>query len=265
MKRNKLRELLSQDKPSIGARLLSPWPGVVEVMGKTGVFDYVEFCAEYSPWDLHDLDNFARAVELSEMSSMIKIDQNPVSFLTQRSLGSGIQNILFTDIRNVEDAKECIRCAKPETPKYKGTNGCHMRRNVGYVLDCGSTDYVDAMNDSVLAFMIEKKEAVDNLEEIFSVEGIDMVQWGPCDYSLSVGLAGQWSHPDVKKAELKVINTAIKMGIRPRYEINSIQITDEDIKQYIDLGIKDISLPSDVVVLFNWLRNYGESVRKLLD
>lgn len=78
------------------------------------------------------------------------------------------------------------------------------------------------MEEVIVALMIEKKEAVDNLDEILSVPGIDMIQFGPGDYSLSLGHPGERKHPKVKEAELKTIETAIKKSIRPRVEISSI-------------------------------------------
>jgi len=188
------------------------------------------------------------------MSSMMKVDQQPRSFIAQRALGSGIQNILFTDIR------ECVRIVRAETPEIKGINGCHGCRNVGYILEGGSPEYVKAMNDAVVVLMIEKKEAVDNLEEILSVSGIDMVQFGPCDYSLSIGLSGQYSHPKVKEAELKTIKTALNIGIHPRVEIDNL----ENIERYLDLGVRDFSLSTDMVILYQWLKKNGESLRKIL-
>ena len=187
MKKNKLREMLKEGRPTLGTRLLGVWPGMVEIVGHTGMFDYVEFLGEYSLWGLHDLENFGRAVELFNMSSMIKVDQNNRAFIAQRALGAGIQNILFTDIRTVEEAKECVRVVRAETPEKGGINGAANRRNVGYYLEDGSLEYVKAMDKAVVALMIEKKEAIDNLEEILSVKGIDMVQFGPGDYSLSLG------------------------------------------------------------------------------
>lgn len=260
MRKNKLREMLKGGKPTIGTRVLSVWPGIVEIVGHTGAIDYIEFLGEYAPWDLYDLENFARATELFDMSSMMKVDQQPKCFLAQRALGSGIQNILFTDIKTVEDVKECVRVVRAETPKTQGINGCHGRRNVGYILEGGSPEYVRAMNNAVVALMIEKKEAVDNLEEILSVEAIDMVQFGPCDYSLSIGLPGQFSHPKVKEAEVKTIKTALKMGIHPRVEINNL----ENIEKYIELGVCDFSLSTDMVILYQWLKKNGESLRKKL-
>ena len=87
MRRNKLRELLREGKPTVGTAIVCPWPGIVELIGRTGMFDYVEFEGEYMPWDLHDLENLSRAVELFDMSSMMKADQEPRTFIAQRSLG----------------------------------------------------------------------------------------------------------------------------------------------------------------------------------
>lgn len=264
MKRNKLREILKEGKPSMGTRLLSVWPGMVELVGNTGLFDYVEYLGEYTPWDLHDLENFARAVELFDMSSMIKVDQNCRAFIAQRALGSGIQNILFTDIRTVEDAQECVRIVRAETPQTKGLNGAANRRNVGYYVEAGSAEYVKAMDEAVIALMIEKKEAVDNLEEILSVEGIDMVQFGPGDYSLSAGCVGERSHPNVKAAELKTIKTALQKGIRPRVEIGSIDYKIENLQRYIDIGVRDFHLPSDGSIVYQWLKKHGGKIREII-
>jgi len=264
MKKNKLREQINKGKPTLGARLLSVWPGMVEIVGHTGMFDYVEFLGEYSPWDLHDLENYGRAVELFDMSSMIKVDQNNRAFIAQRALGSGIQNVLFTDIRTVEEARECVCIVRAETPSTRGINGAANRRNVGYYMEAGSPEYVKAMDEAVVALMIEKKEAVDNLEEILSVEGIDMVQFGPGDYSLSLGYPGQRNHPLVKEAELKTIKIAIKKGIRPRVEIGSIDYNMEELQKYIELGVKDFSLPSEGKIIYEWLKKHGENIKSSL-
>ncbi|NJN83563.1 MAG: 2,4-dihydroxyhept-2-ene-1,7-dioic acid aldolase, partial [Caldilineaceae bacterium] len=65
MRRNKLRQLLNEGKPSISTHIHSTWPSVVEAVGHTGKYDYVEFVAEYGPYTLHDLDNLGRAAECS--------------------------------------------------------------------------------------------------------------------------------------------------------------------------------------------------------
>lgn len=265
MRKNKLRELISERKPTIGVRIMTVWPGIVEILGLIGVVDYVEFLGEYVSYNLSDLENLARASELFDMSSMMKVDQANQDFVAKRALGAGIQNILFTDVRSVEQAKECTSIVKAETPKMGGTSGCHMRRNVGYVIDCASEELVKAMDEVVIALMIEKKTAVEHLEEILEVKGIDMIQFGPGDYSISMGLVGQASSTKVKETEKKVISTALKYGIRPRAEIESIYNIEETIKSYIDVGVKDFSLPDNATLQYEWYKKNGEKLKGILD
>ena len=264
MRKNKLRELLNEGKYSLGTHIHSTWPGTVEIIGLTKMFDYIEFTGLYAPYDLYSLDNLARVTELYDMSSMMKIHQEPKNYLSQKALGSGIQNILFSDIRTVEDAREAVRCVRAETPKTKGTNGCSMCRNVQYIVDCGSPEFVQGMEDSVVTLMIEKESAVKNIEDILSVEGIDMIQFGPCDYSMSIGLPGQFNHPKVKEAERKVHEVAMEKGIAPRVEPESDDIIAE-IEGYMKQGIRHFCLGVDVVILHEWLKEKGEKTRNLFN
>lgn len=260
-RKNVLRELLKEGKPTIGTHVNCIWPGMVEVVGYSGTMDYVEFAAEYAPYDLLSLENFARAVDLFDhMSALIKLDQEPRTYLAIRSVGSGIQNLLFADIRSVEDAKEAVAAARAETPQTKGIAGVGMRRDVGHGYLMGIPEYVQALEDGVVALMIEKRSAVENLEEILSVGGVDMVQFGPADYSMSIGVPGQRNHPDVKKAERYVIETCLKMDIRPRAEIRDF----EQAKPYMEMGVKDFCIGRDISVFHDYCKSQGESLAKLL-
>ncbi len=261
MKNNKLRELLDAGKPTIGTHMITTSPQIVEIIGYSGAFDYIELVGEYASWGLADLENFARAVELfPHMSSMMKIDQEPRIFITTRSLGCGIQNILFTDIHSAAEVKECIRAVRPETPEDGGVHGCSMRRSVGYLLECGNEAWAKAQRDVVIAVMIEKKGAMENLEEILSVKGVDMVQFGPCDYSISLGKPGQAGSPEVQKLERDMIELALKKGVAPRVEIDSF----EQAKPFIDMGVRHFCIGTDLSVIYGWCQQSGESMRELL-
>ena len=260
MRRNKIRELLNAGKPTIGTHLHSTWPSIVEVIGHTGMFDYVEFVAEYAPFDLYTLDNFCRAAELHDLSTMIKIDQAPRSFLAQRGIGAGFQSVLFADCRTIDDARECVRAVRADTPETGGIHGVGFRRNT-YMYDAGSPEYVQALNDVVVVLMIEKKPFVDNLEEILSIGGIDMVQWGPADYSMSIGRPGAWTDLAVKETEKRVIEICLKAGVPPRAEIDS----PDEAKYYLDLGVKDFCIGTDITVLYGWMKENGEGLRKVIE
>jgi len=262
MRKNRLRELMKAGKPSLGTHIHSSWPSIVELLGQSGMFDYVEFVAEYAPFDLYALENLGRAVDLFDgMSAMMKVEQEPRVYLAERAIGSGIQNILFADIRTAEEVEMCVRAVRADTPETGGIHGVTMRRNVRFGADAGSPAFIQAMEDAVVAIMIEKASAVENLEALLSVKGVDMVQFGPADYSMSIGVPGQSGHPKVREAERYVIETALKMGIAPRAEMGS----PDQAQRYLDMGVRHFCMGTDVSILRNWFRTQGEEMKKALE
>lgn len=260
MRPNKFRELLKADKPTIATHIHTTWPSVVEAIGHTGLYDYVEFVGEYGPFDLHDLDNLCRAAEIYDLGTMIKVDQEPRGFIASRAIGSGFQSVLFSDCRSADDVRECVNIARPETPEDGGTFGVATRRFT-YMGYGGSQEYVQALRDIVVVLMIEKKGAVENLEEILSIEGVDMIQWGGSDYSMSVGKAGQRGSDEIKAVEKQVIETALKMGVPPRAEINSA----DQAKAYLDMGVRHFCIGTDINILFDWWKGQGDNLRKAVE
>ena len=233
----------------------------MEVIGHSGAFDYIEYVGEYSPFSLEQLDNFGRAIELfPNMSSMMKVEEQTRGFIATRAIDAGIQNVLFTDCRSAEEVRECIRLVRPETPEAGGTHGAAMRRSVGYMLEAGSEAWTKAMNDVVIAIMIEKKGAMESLEEILSVKGVDMVQFGPADYSITVGKPGQGRDPEVQKAHRDMIELALKKGVAPRVEVASF----EQAKPFVEMGVRHFCIGWDLVTIFAWCRQQAEGMRELL-
>ena len=261
-KNNVLRDLIEEGKPTIGTHVHTVWPGIAEVIGHAGTIDYVEFTSQYAPYDLFSLDNFARAVELFDhMTSMMKVDQEPRTYLAEKATGSGIQNLLFADIRTVADARESVRAVRPETPTDGGIAGATSTRDMGYVFP-GVTlgDWVKMANQAVVAIMVEKREAVEDLENILDVPGIDMVQFGPGDYSMSVGRPGDYDHPEVREAQKYTIETCIAKGIRPRIEVGPWR----EAVEYLDMGVIDFSVGTDMNVIYEFMKEHGRELAKAL-
>lgn len=261
MRRNLLREKLTVGEASLGTHLLSVWPTLVELVGQSGQFDYVEFSCEYAPFTMHDLDNLGRALEVAGLSGMIKIEQTQWTHQAMRAIGSGIQNALFADIRSVADAEACVRAVRAETPRSRGLLGVGMRRDVGTIRDVGNADYVQALDAAVVAIMVEKRECVEDLDAILAVPGIDMVQFGPADYAMSIGRPGEWTHGEVAAAERRTIEAALARGIAPRVELAD----PADAARYLDMGVRHFCIGWDVSILHAWWREQGAAMRTLLD
>lgn len=260
MRSNKLRQLLREGRPSVATHIHSMWPTVVEILGHAGGYDYVEFSGEYAPYDLFSLDNFCRAAELGGLGAMIKLDQEPRRFLAQRAIGAGFQSVLFADVRTVEDARECVAAVRPDTPTGGGTFGAADRRST-YWAEAGTADYVQALEDVVLVLMIEKREAVEQLDEILAVPGIDMIQWGPADYAMSTGRPGGWDHPEVRAVERDVIERSLRAGIQPRAEMTD----PADARYFLDLGVRHFCMGWDLGILHAWWKERGAALAEIIE
>ena len=137
-----------------------------EIIGDTGLFDYAEYCAEYSAFDMQLLYHMARAGQCAGLPLMIKVDQESQGFWAQAALGAGFKAVLFTDIRTPEDVAACHRCIRADTPEAGGMMGVKLRRPALTRYD--PVSYLDDLAGVVLAVMIEKDVAVERIDEVLA-------------------------------------------------------------------------------------------------
>lgn len=260
MRPNRFRELLRNGHPTFGTHLFTMWPTIVEVVGHTGNFDYIEFSGEYAPYDINQLEHWVRATELFGMSSMIKLDQEPRVWLSERAIGAGFQSVLFADIRTADEVRAVVKAVRADAPGVGGIHGVADRR-AALMLHAGTQHYIDTLNDIVIGIMIEKASAVEQLDEILAVPGVDLVQWGPADYSMSIGRPGEWNHPDVRRVERDVFERCIKAGVPPRAELNH----PKDAARFIEMGVKDFCMGTDIYVIYDWMRDNGKALRSTVE
>ena len=261
VKRNRLRKLLEEDAPTLGTRMWGTWPFMLEVLGDTCFYDYAEYVAEYSPFNQEDLENMARAAELHDMSLIMKVDFQNRGYVAQKAIASGVQGILFTDCRNAEEVAESIRLTMPETPEDGGIFGYPNRRFIGCQHRLTQLDHAKRLREVVRAFMIEKKQAVEEIERICQVPGVDLLQFGPSDYCMSRGWNLAEHREESKEAERHVIEVAKSYGIRVRAEIQS----PEEAEYYRKLGIKDFCLGDQLKILEMRWKSDGKALRDQLE
>ena len=260
MRANPIRNLLDQGKPTLATHIHTVWPNVVEVLGHTGLYDYVEFVAEYGTYTLHDLDNICRAAELHNLGAMIKIDWANNEYVAQRAVGSGFNSVLFSDVRSAEGARDCVRYVRADSPQAGGTYGVATRR-FSYMGYGGDEAYVQALNEVVVALMLEKKPALDELDEILAVDGVEILQWGPSDFSMSIGVGRQRQDGRVQAGEKRVIESCLATGVHPRIEISSA----DEAKRYLDIGARHFCIGTDIAILYQSWQKEGEEMRRALD
>ena len=121
-------------------------------------------------------------------------------------------------------------------------------------------DHAQRQREVVLAFMIEKECAMDDIEAICSVPGADMVQFGPSDYCMSRGWNAKDHTDEFKAAERRMIEVALRHKVQPRCEIQ----TAEAAKYYMDLGVKHFCLGDQLVYLLNQWTREGNQLRDMI-
>ena len=255
---NKLRKLLSAGEGSVATRVASSWPIITEIVGATGSYDYVEFLTEYAPHTVADYENLARACEVHGMGSIVKVDYQNRAYVAQKAIAAGMQGILFTDCKTAEDVANCIYVTMPDSITYGGRFGYPNYRFIGYEPAAPQMEYAKHIKDIVRLFMIEKKDAVDNIEAICKVPGVDMIQFGPSDYSMSLGKNLADNLAEAKEAERHCIKVALENGVQPRAEVGNVA----DIQYYLDLGVKHICFGDQVKILRDFWTTNGKIVKE---
>ena len=190
---------------------------------------------------------------------MIKVDQESRGYIAQRAIGSGFQSVLFSDCGSAEEVRQCVRIVRPDTPEDGGSYGVATRR-FSYMGYGGSQDYVDSVADTVVAVMIEKKGAIEELDEILAIPGLDMVQWGGSDYAMSIGQAGQRYTPEIDEVRLKVFGKALETGVHPRAEIRSV----DEVPDYMAMGVRHFSIGTDLAILHDWWKEQGTALQRAI-
>lgn len=251
--KNHIRELLNAGKPTVNTRIWNTWPTTAEAAISVGGFDYLEFLAEYAPYTLPELENFVRACELHGAGSMIKVDYQNRFFVAQKAAAMGFNAILFTDHENADQVRETLYNILPQSPKYSGRFGYPNARWLGYNPEPSQMEYADMNASLVKAFMIEKEEAVRNIEEICKVPGVDMIQFGPSDYCMSRNWNSAEHKADWQAAEEHCIEVALASGVRPRCEIYSL----DQIERYQKLGVRDFCIGDEFDILKDYWANVG--------
>jgi len=119
-------------------------------------------------------------------------------------------------------------------------------------------EYMQSANDEVMTIlMIEHVLAVENIDAILKVPGVDSVMIGSLDLSGSMGILGQTSHPDVEAAIQKVLAASKKAGI----PCGIIALSPESVKARVEQGFLNFSVAIDVDIFYRGVKSAIEAVR----
>ncbi len=201
-------------------------PDLVDFLGPTAI-DAVWLEGEHGTVDFHDVANLSRAADLWGIASLVRIHQNDPG-LIGRVLDCGASGVCVPHVSTKEEAQRVVQGGKFAPIGLRGMFG--GRRSFGV------SDYYRRANDEVcLVILIEEQEAIDNLDEMLTVDGIDVFHVAPSDLSQSMGLIGQLDHPKVQAAIDGAIQKIVAAG-----RVAGMTTTDANRQRYLDMGARFI-------------------------
>jgi len=208
MRTNKLLTNMRAGRKTSLCQLYFPSTTLVELMGLAGL-DCVAFDGEHGTFTPENLDDLCRVAELVGLTPIARVP-NIESSTIQSYLDRGILGILGPGIDTKKDAQKLVdACRYPPLGK-RGIGGAPRWVHFEHV---ASREQIEEANSQILVVaFLEHLDAMEHLDEIMRVEGIDAYYVGPADTSLSLGFPGEIHHSKVKEFEAKVRKTAHAHG-----------------------------------------------------
>ena len=201
-----LKEKLQNKELSIGSWLTIPHQAVIEIMSTAG-FEWLTIDMEHSPISIETIMNLIGHIQGNGMQALVRVSKNE-EVAIKRVLDAGADGVIVPMIKNKEEAIEAVSFVK-YPPLGKRGVGLNRAQKYGTAFDTYQ-DWVK--NNAVVIAQIEHIDAVNNLEEIFSVPGIDGIIVGPYDLSASMGFPGEYDREDVKAALERIDVVAKKLN-----------------------------------------------------
>jgi 2-keto-3-deoxy-L-rhamnonate aldolase RhmA len=235
---NAFKEALAAGSRQIGLWVNFSNHVIAEVVAHSG-FDWLLFDMEHTPNDLQIVGQQLLAVRGSPTAAIVRVPVHDMAWI-KRVLDAGAPNVMVPNIRSVAEAREAVSWTRFPPEGLRGVAGSTRAGNYTRY-----RDYMARANDEIgLILQIESREALDDLDAICRVPGVDAVFIGPSDLAASLGRRGQPGHPDVQAAISKAFKTARHAG-----RACGILAADGKAEPYLDQGATMVGVGTDLHLL----------------
>lgn len=223
MRINKIKAAMKEGKKAYGAGLVFPSAPIVELIGYAG-FDFVSFDGEHGYFTISDIEEMCRVADQMGLTPTARVPNSDSSTIL-RFLDRGIMGITVPHVNTKAQAQAVVKAAR-YAPQGLRSFGSGRGNNYGIPQD--KKKWMADVNEQVLVItMIEDVEAIKNLDDLLSVDGIDLFTFGPQDLAQSMGYPGQPDHPKVKEAMAQVVQRIHAAGKKVTEDaMSSVRVTD---------------------------------------
>lgn len=233
---NRVKTLFEEGKPTLGTWLSLPACASAEAMSYIG-WDWLVVDTEHAAHNIETVENLIRTIERTDAVPMVRVGWNDHTLL-KWALDRGAMGVVIPWVNSREEAERAVEsCMFPP----KGIRGIGGGRTTMYDMD--EEAYMEAANDNIAVIVqIETAAAVENADEILSVEGVAGTFIGPADLSASMGIYGKLDDPRFEDAIQTVLKACKKYGVAAGMHVG----TPEAAAKRIEQGFQFIALADDI-------------------
>lgn len=254
MQMSRVRQRWAEGKPALGTIAYFTDPASAELISLMG-FDCVWVDLEHQSTSVSEAAQMFRATRVGQADVMARPGKGEFVRLS-RLLEAGAMGIIYPRCDNAEEAREVVRWAKFAPLGKRGFMGVNPDVPYGMV---GMVDYLrEANNRTWLAIQIESPEAVEHTRAIAEVEGVDLVFFGPADYSILSGVPGQMEGK-VLEAMHRICSETLAAGKRFGTFVTNV----EQAQRALNLGASLICYGMDILFLKAALENAKQQLSAL--
>ncbi len=251
---NRLRARLSEGRTVVGAMLVElRQPSIMTMLANAGL-DFVLIDNEHGPFSIDVIADLSRAARDAGVTPIVRVPELTYAHIVQ-PLDAGAQGIMLPRVTAPEQVELCVACMKylPE-----GRRGAVLARGHTGFRGGPLADTLAAMNrETFLIVQIETAEAVNRLDELLAVPGVDAALIGPTDLSVALGVAGQMEHPKLVEAIERTMAACARHGVVPAIHTNDVAMTTAWARR----GMRLVSNNSEVGLLMAGVQSAVTAIR----
>ncbi len=218
----------------------------IAAIAKTAGFDTLYVDLEHNTLSIDTCCQICISAQQIGITPLVRVPANTPEYIC-RVLDGGAMGVITPHVRSAAEAKEMVNLVKFPPIGHRSAGGAlsqfHYR-------SFPMLETQAAMNDATsLVLMLETKEALENVEEIIAVEGVDMMMIGSNDLTGELGINGQYDHPLLKAAFERAIAAARKVG--KHIGIGGLAGRDDLMAQFVQMGARYVSTGTDLAFLMS--------------
>jgi 2-dehydro-3-deoxyglucarate aldolase len=237
-----IRSKLRDGGVTIGSWMQIPNASIAEIMGQSG-YDWVAIDMEHGSVGHHQLPNLFRSLELGGTLPLVRLAEGTLKE-SKQALDAGAGGII---VPMVLTATQLISMRDASRWPPAGTRGVGFSR--ANLFGKNFDSYQKEAQAPLLIAMIEHLQAVENLDEILAVDGLDAILIGPYDLTSSMGLTAQFDHPDVKKVMTTILDKSKKANVAAG--IHVVKPSYVELNQRISEGYRFLAYSIDACFLIS--------------